>query len=165
MSGFVDAGERLVLSTGRIIEANHGAIALNDVGGITAGFDEVLEAAWMPGTDSEEFTDAERVEIADHVIARWQEWRDRWAQKIAEEQKHEARVEEARQVVARGDWERFKAMVQEDMAAAGVVEVSAGPASPPTVHVGLYALPRASSLVDGYRPAGGTLRERREASK
>ena len=48
------------------------------------------------GTDDEEFTDAERVEIADAVIARWQAWRAQWVEKIASDAKHAARVEEAR---------------------------------------------------------------------
>lgn len=86
----------LTLSTGRVVDAHDGVLGLTDAGDLVEGYDSTLESAWMPGTDDEEFTDAERVEIADAVIARWQAWRAQWVEKIASDAKHAARVEEAR---------------------------------------------------------------------
>lgn len=126
----------LTLSTGRVVDAHDGVLGLTDAGDLVEGYDSTLESAWMPGTDDEEFTDAERVEIADAVIARWQAWRAQWVEKIASDAKHAARVEEARAAMQAGDWERFGAMVREDMAAEGVVEVAPAPA---TVAIGVFA--------------------------
>lgn len=64
------------LSTGMCIAANNGIIGLCPDGGVFEGYDGCIEdhdAAGDP--DFASLTHAERVEIADYMIARWQAYR------------------------------------------------------------------------------------------
>lgn len=60
--------DRFVLSTGRTWYANAGIIGMKAEGPVAAseGYDGGLEA--------EDWTAGERLELALHMIARWQEW-------------------------------------------------------------------------------------------
>jgi len=73
-----------------------GVFGLTDREDLTIGYERVVEEHWLPGSGEEDLTNAERVEIADAVIARWQAWRAKWVEKLASDAKHAARVEEAR---------------------------------------------------------------------
>lgn len=82
-------GDRITLSTGREIYACLGTVGLREVDGkieLTEGFDGKLHSDLEWYTDEEKaqldeedrldfLTPQERVEIADYMIARWQEFR------------------------------------------------------------------------------------------
>lgn len=67
--------EYITLSSGRKIEANLRIIGIDDKGVVSEGYDG--------GVNDGEFTAAERIELADLMIARWADYKRR-----AEESDH-----------------------------------------------------------------------------
>ena len=66
-----------------------GVFGLTDREDLTIGYERVVEEHWLPGSGEEDLTNAERVEIADAVIARWQAWRAKWVEKLASDAKRD----------------------------------------------------------------------------
>ena len=63
---FDEDTDELILRSGRRIYANCGILGINPVGQISGGYDE--------GLNGEEFSEAERNEIASYMIGLWREW-------------------------------------------------------------------------------------------
>ena len=62
-------GYELVFSTGRRESANEGIVGIDSEGNISGGYDE--------GIYEGDFTQEERVELADYMIRLWQEFKRR----------------------------------------------------------------------------------------
>lgn len=79
--GKIMAEKHLILSTGKSIYCNRGIIGLCPDGWVYEGYDGTI---LQDGEDEfpEDFplrlTHAERVELADIMLTRWQEFRQRW---------------------------------------------------------------------------------------
>jgi hypothetical protein len=69
-------GDDLIFSNGRRVYANFGSIGIGDDLRVCYGGDGGI-AAW-PGDDMPEYvlTEAERLELADYMIALWTKFRD-----------------------------------------------------------------------------------------
>ena len=70
------------LSSGRNIDANSGVIGINEDGEVFSGYDERVLGIDRPewaGDDEAPFSAAERAELADLMIARWQAFKIRSA--------------------------------------------------------------------------------------
>ena len=69
---------KTTLPSGRVFDANRGIIGLDEFGNLFEGYDGTLEnyESEYAGVDPE-FTPAERVEIADMMLARWQAYRQK----------------------------------------------------------------------------------------
>lgn len=65
-----EESDEWVLSAGRRLSANCGFLSVNDYGELASGYDELI--ACREG--GEDFTAAERREIAEHQIALWRRW-------------------------------------------------------------------------------------------
>lgn len=67
------------LATGKELYAFHGILGLGpDCETLTEGYDGKIEGPWME-PEEHVLTPAERVELADLMIARWQAYRERWS--------------------------------------------------------------------------------------
>jgi hypothetical protein len=64
-----------ILTTGRRFYCFMGLIGLNDEMLITEGFDDKVRLEGQPGEDRPHFTPQERTEIADYMIALWNNYK------------------------------------------------------------------------------------------
>lgn len=64
--------------SGRDIYCNRGIIGFDPrTGEVTEGYDGELPVFWNTAEQCYQLTDAEAEELADHMIAQWQDWKDR----------------------------------------------------------------------------------------
>ena len=74
---FDERKDEYVLTSGRRVYANNGIIGIDHAGDIWEGYDGELSAGYdAKACTPLTFTDAERSEIADAMIARWSAWRE-----------------------------------------------------------------------------------------
>ncbi len=64
------------LSTGRRFYANGGCLGMSDSGDQTCHRFPGFNYGGDGGVDCDDWTQAERIEVADYMIAAWQKWRD-----------------------------------------------------------------------------------------
>jgi len=66
-------GDSIILSTGKVINANRGIVGINPDLDISEGYDGTLDEEDLP--DDERLTDDERLELANYVISLWEKWK------------------------------------------------------------------------------------------
>lgn len=62
--------------SGRTLTPHRNIIGVDDYGELTEGYDSALSLEWQIDGDNDDFTDAERREIAEYMIQRWTAYRD-----------------------------------------------------------------------------------------
>lgn len=70
--------DRITLSTGTEVDANRGIVGIDAALDTYGGYDERIEYEVTEPGGRADLTPAERVELADLMIARWQAYRARW---------------------------------------------------------------------------------------
>lgn len=74
-----DDGDGYVLSTGRLFRVNCGIIGLGSATDTpTGGYDDGIEMDSNGYDTATDWTQAERDELADYMIALWTEWKRTW---------------------------------------------------------------------------------------
>ncbi len=68
-------GDDLIFSSGTIVKANRGIIGLTRHGDLTEGYDSGLWRGDMDEYDEIVFTPEERVELANYMLVKWEEFR------------------------------------------------------------------------------------------
>jgi hypothetical protein len=69
----------MILSTGKKVYANGDIFGLNLDGKLTEGYDTILYGALEDDGSNSFLATAERCEIADEMIRRWQAFKVRWS--------------------------------------------------------------------------------------
>lgn len=72
-------GDSICLSSGRVVQANHGIIGISGDLQVYEGYDGFVDVAGDylddVSVDGADLTDADRVELADLMVARWMRYR------------------------------------------------------------------------------------------